>query len=158
MYCQKLLKDEWNGYAYEDMGLEGFFDEELRKQDRAKAERSAISFRDSERRATRSRVAEAFLDRTISAREVTLHSDRSEVLDVIIVGDEADISDIPANWHVSLERSGLGAMYENVLAWMTMKDDRRVFILRADDDKRFERLEQFLQDGVEFVKRQREAA
>lgn len=158
MYCQKLLKDEWNGYAYEDMGLEGFFDEELRKTDKALAERKAESFRDAERRATRSKVAEAFLDQTISARAVTIHSDRYEVLDVIVVGDEADLKEIPEEWHITLERSALGIMYENVLAWMTMKDDKHLFILRADDEKGFFRLEQFLRDGIEFVKRLREAA
>lgn len=159
MYFQRLAKDEWDGFAYEDMGLEGFevtptdgsvlTDEERKKK--------ATSYRDAERRRTRTHVAAAFLANDLTAKRVTLKTDRSELVDVLVVGSSADVAKIPDDWSVTMERLPLGERYETVYAWMTLKYEAPLFVLRSHDEKAAERLNAFLADAIRFIKRLEES-
>jgi hypothetical protein len=159
MYFQRLAKDEWDGFAYEDMGLEGFeiaptdgsvlTDEERKKK--------AVSYRDAERRRTRTHIAAAYLENKLTAKRVTLKTDRNEQVDVLVLGSSADVSEIPEDWSVTMERLALGERYETVYAWMTLKNDAPLFILRSSDEKAAERLKAFLADAIRFIKRMEES-
>jgi hypothetical protein len=159
MYFQRLAKDEWDGFAYEDMGLEGFevtptdgsvlTDEERKKK--------AISYRDAERRRTRTHIAAAYLENDLTAKRVTLKTDRSEIVDVLVVGSSDDVAKIPEEWSVTMERLALGERYETVYAWMTLKNEAPLFVLRSSDEKAAERLNAFLADAIRFIKRKEES-
>ncbi len=159
MYFQRLTKDEWDGFAYEDMGLEGFDvaptdGSVLTEQERKK---KAASFRDAERRRTRTHIAAAYLENDLTAKRVTLRTDRSEQVDVLVLGSSDDVAEIPENWTVKMERLALGERYETVYAWMTLKNEAPLFILRSSDEKAAERLNAFLADAIRFIKRKEES-
>lgn len=159
MYCQRLTKDEWKGFAYEDMGLDTFdvASEDGINLSSEEQQKKAISFRDAERRRTRIHIAAAFMNGTIDAKNVTIYTDRSEVLDAIVVGTKEDLDAIPAKWDMVMEKWRLGNDYENVYGWMTLKNDAPLVILRADDEKKFERLQSFLDDAIWHLKREQAA-
>jgi hypothetical protein len=159
MYFQRLTKDEWDGFAYEDMGLEGFDvaptdGSVLTEQERKK---KATSYRDAERRRTRTHIAAAYLENDLTAKRVTLRTDRSEQVDVLVLGSANDVAEIPENWSVTMERLALGERYETVYAWMTLKNEAPLFVLRSSDEKAAERLNAFLADAIRFIKRKEES-
>jgi len=162
MYFQRLAKDEWDGFAYEDMGLEGFevtptdgsvlTDEERKKK--------AASYRDAERRRTRTHIAAAFIEKNLSAKRVNLtvpHRDGSETVDVLVVGSSEDVREIPEDWCIATERWKLGSGYETVYGWMTLKNDAPLMILRSSDEKAQDRLSDFLEDAIYYLKRKEES-
>jgi hypothetical protein len=160
MYFQQLTKDEWDGFGYVDMGLDGFavtppdgvvWSEEERKT-------KAISLRDKERRRTRTHIAQAFLDGDLQAKLVTLSTDRSEKVEVLVLGSSSDIAEIPVDWFVTMERLSLGERYDTTYAWMTLKNEAPLFVLRASDENAEKRLKAFLADAIRFIKREEESA
>jgi hypothetical protein len=159
MYFQRLTKDEWDGFAYEDMGLEGFDvapadGSVMTEQERKK---KATSYRDAERRRTRTHIAAAYLENDLTAKCVTLRTDRSEQVDVLVLGSANDVAEIPEDWSVTMERLALGERYETVYAWMTLKNEAPLFVLRSSDEKAAERLNAFLADAIRFIKRKEES-
>lgn len=159
MYFQQLTKDEWDGLAYVDMGLDGFAveppegvtwsDEERKKK--------ATSYLLNERRRTRTHVASSYIDGDLKAKHVTLTTQRGESVDVLIVGSTDDINKIPQDWKVEIDRLTMGTNYDNVYGWMTLKNEAPLLLIRASDEKAVERLEAFLADAIRFIKRERES-
>jgi hypothetical protein len=157
MYFQRLAKDEWTGFSYEDMGLEGFYPtpEDAKGLTDAERTKKAVSFRDAERRRTRTDVAQALIEGELKAKLVTVYGDKNEVLDALVVGHIDNVDAVPDVWTVPVF---LGAKYhDTVYAWMTLKNDAPVFILRASDENAAKRMEKFLEEAIYFIKRERES-
>lgn len=142
--CLRLEKDEANGYEYVDMTGRPEYQDLAAK------------------RASRSSLAKAALEGDISSVRTEITTPNSEQFDVIVVGRPDDLSDIGSRWRVETNMA-LGMAYEHIAAWMTIRDDRPLFIIRdvaepGSEDKAAKRLERFLQPAIEYLRSQEIAA